>query len=280
MEVIETNDNIRDFEIHGITGYTVMSNYHLRDYNLSFKAKGLLSMMLSMPKDWDYSISGLEKISNEGKYAIRSTLDELKKAEYVNISRFRDDKGLFRYKYTVYYLPYPMWFKMHNYPDINFPYMDDPHTDNCTQIKNNNKKDKIDKTPDIKSGEEIEHTIFTKELFKRNYISKDDSSSFLYDQLFEELLNQGNHYKDLLVMTNYVVSRIKERNFKDENDNDIKNKFGYFKNALLSNINRLNNLDNSDDEYDWLNDDNYEDEEEISNDEFNWLDSEEEEYEL
>ena len=55
------NENIKDFEIHGITGYTVMSNYHLRDPNLSFKAKGLLSMMLSMPKDWDYSISGLEK---------------------------------------------------------------------------------------------------------------------------------------------------------------------------------------------------------------------------
>ena len=116
------NENIRDFEIHGITGYTVMSNYHLRDPNLSFKAKGLLSMMLSMPKDWDYSISGLEKISNEGKFAVRSTLDELKKAQYVNISRLRDEKGLFRYKYTVYYLPYPMWLKMHNYPDINFPW--------------------------------------------------------------------------------------------------------------------------------------------------------------
>ena len=75
------NENIKDFEIHGITGYTVMSNYHLRDQNLSFKAKGLLSMMLSMPKDWDYSIGGLEAISNEGKYAIRSTLEELKKAK-------------------------------------------------------------------------------------------------------------------------------------------------------------------------------------------------------
>ncbi|MBR1386029.1 MAG: hypothetical protein IJ568_04290 [Bacilli bacterium] len=265
------NENIRDFEIHGITGYTVMSNYHLRDPNLSFKAKGLLSMMLSMPKDWDYSISGLEKISNEGKYAVRSTLEELKKAQYVNISRFRDEKGLFRYKYTVYYLPYPMWLKMHNYPDINFPYMDNPNMDNCTQIKNNNKKDKIDKTPD-ETGEEIKHNIFTKELIKRNYISEDDSSSFLFDQLFEDLLKQGNNYKDLLIMTNYVVSRIKERNFRDENDNEIKNKYGYFKNALIGNIRRFENLEHlyEDDEFNWLDDDS----------KYDWLNDNEEDYEL
>ena len=91
------NDSARDFEVFGITGYTVMSNYHLRDSNLSLKAKGLLSMMLSMSKDWDYSISGLEKISQEGKYAIRTTLDELKKAEYVQIKQYRDEKGYFKY---------------------------------------------------------------------------------------------------------------------------------------------------------------------------------------
>lgn len=260
------DDNIRDFEIHGITGYTVMSNYHLRDSNLSFKAKGLLSMMLSMSKDWDYSISGLEKISCEGKYAIRTTLEELKKAQYVNISRYRDDKGLFRYKYTVYYLPYPMWLKTHNYPDINYRYADNPNTDNCTQIKTNNKKDKIDKTPD-KTGGENKHSILTKELIKRNYITNDDSSSFLFDQLFEELLEKGNNYKDLLIMTNYVVSRIKERNYKDENDNEIKNKYGYFKSSLLSNISKFNNLPDS--IYD------YEDESD-----FNWLDEDKDEEDL
>ena len=135
--------------------------------------------------------------------------------------------------------------------------MDEPHTDNCTQINNNNKKDKIDKTPE-KTGGEIKHTIFTKELIKRNYISEDDSSSFLFDQFFEELLEQGNNYKDLLIMTNYVVSRIKERNYRDENDNEIKNKYGYFKNALIGNIKRFENLEHlydfDDEEYDWLND--------------------------
>ena len=60
-------------------------------------------------------------------------------------------------------------------------------------------------------------------------------------------------------MTNYVVSRIKERDFKDENGNEIKNKYGYFKNALIGNIRRFENLEHlyefdDDEEYDWLND--------------------------
>ena len=149
--------------------------------------------------------------------------------------------------------------------------MDNPNTDNRTQIKNNNKKDKIDKTPD-ETGEEIKHNIFTKELIKRNYISEDDSSSFLFDQLFEDLLKQGNNYKDLLIMTNYVVSRIKERNFRDENDNEIKNKYGYFKNALIGNIRRFENLEHlyEDDEFNWLDDDS----------EYDWLNDNEEDYEL
>ena len=49
----------RDFEIFGVTGFTSMCNYHFQDRNLSLKAKGLLGLMLSLPKNWDYSINGL-----------------------------------------------------------------------------------------------------------------------------------------------------------------------------------------------------------------------------
>lgn len=73
-------DNLVDFQIHGVTGYTVMSNYHLQDKNLSIKAKGLLSLMLSLPKNWDYSINGLVTLSKDGRSSIRNTLNELKKA--------------------------------------------------------------------------------------------------------------------------------------------------------------------------------------------------------
>lgn len=63
--------------------YTVMSNTHLKDKNLSLKAKGLLSIMLSLPDGWNYSIDGLKAICKEGDRAVRSTLEELKKNKYL-----------------------------------------------------------------------------------------------------------------------------------------------------------------------------------------------------
>jgi hypothetical protein len=62
------------FKIEKNKNYTVMSNHHLRDKNLSYKAKGLLSFMLSLPEDWDYSMNGLESISKESIKAIRNIL--------------------------------------------------------------------------------------------------------------------------------------------------------------------------------------------------------------
>ena len=71
------------FKIEKNKDFTVMSNYHLRDRNLSYKAKGLLSFMLSLPEDWDYSLKGLCAISKENKDAIRSTFKELQEYNYI-----------------------------------------------------------------------------------------------------------------------------------------------------------------------------------------------------
>ena len=71
------------FRVERTQNYTVMSNYHLRDRRLSLKAKGLLSLMLSLPEDWDYTLSGLARISLEGKDAIRAAVVELEQAGYV-----------------------------------------------------------------------------------------------------------------------------------------------------------------------------------------------------
>ena len=68
-----------NFKIEKNKNYTLMSNYHLRDKKLSYKAKGLLSVMLSLPSDWDYSINGLVSISKEGIKAIGNILQELQK---------------------------------------------------------------------------------------------------------------------------------------------------------------------------------------------------------
>ena len=88
--------------------YSVISNYHLKDKNLSLKAKGLLSMMLSLPDDWEYSIDGLVAISKENETAIRNALDELKDNKYLIVNKLlpnQTQSGRYEYQYDIFELP-------------------------------------------------------------------------------------------------------------------------------------------------------------------------------
>ena len=96
------------FRVERNTGYTVMSNHHLRNKELSLKAKGLLSQMLSLPEDWDYTLAGLSHINREKIDAIREAVKELEKAGYIVRSRERDEKGRLRgADYVIYEQPQP-----------------------------------------------------------------------------------------------------------------------------------------------------------------------------
>lgn len=79
-----------------------MSNYHLRGKNLSYKAKGLLSLMLSLPEDWDYSINGLVSISKEGVKAIRNILQELQRYGYLVIEKTKWDKSIWIWIFNLW----------------------------------------------------------------------------------------------------------------------------------------------------------------------------------
>ena len=95
--------------VHKTKNYTVMSNTHLRDKKLSLKAKGLLSVMLSLPDNWDYSIAGLVAISKENETAVKSALNELKDNNYVVVTKENPTKsngGRIKYTYEVYEEPY------------------------------------------------------------------------------------------------------------------------------------------------------------------------------
>ena len=80
------------FRVNKTSDYTVISNYHLREKGMSLKAKGLLTLMLSLPEDWDYSISGLASICAENETAIKTGLKELKKFGYLRISKIFPSK--------------------------------------------------------------------------------------------------------------------------------------------------------------------------------------------
>ena len=233
------------FKIEKSQNYTVMSNYHLRDKKLSYKAKGLLSFMLSLPEDWDYSLNGLCAISKEGRDGIRSILKELQEQHYLEIEKVRGDKGYFEYNYLIYEMPHIIELEKECNPATDIPYMDEPDVEETTQINTNktntNKQiDKDDKTKISSFFVSEEHNILTLELIERGYINEDDIQIFYYDKLFNQLLEEDNSYQDLIQIIHYIVPRVVKKNFKDEDGNVIENKFGYFKNAIISNINKLN----------------------------------------
>lgn len=94
------------FRVERTRDYTVMSNCHLRDKRLSLKAKGLLSQMLSLPEDWDYTLSGLSSINRESKDAIRSAINELEQAGYIRRHQTTDARGKFSgNEYIIYERP-------------------------------------------------------------------------------------------------------------------------------------------------------------------------------
>lgn len=88
--------------------FTIMSNTHLRDERLSLKAKGLLSVMLSLPEEWHYSLGGLVSICKEGESAVNAALKELKKCGYIQLDKLRPNQtksGKFEYIYNIYEEP-------------------------------------------------------------------------------------------------------------------------------------------------------------------------------
>ncbi len=87
-------------------GYTVMNNYHFKDRRLSLKVKGLLSLMLSLPDNWDFSMMGLTSICIESRDTIRKIINELKINKYLKVVENRDENGRFYYEYIIYEKPY------------------------------------------------------------------------------------------------------------------------------------------------------------------------------
>ena len=123
------------FRVERNTGYTVMSNHHLRNKELSLKAKGLLSQMLSLPEDWDYTLAGLSYINRESIDAIRTAVWELEKAGYITRRQGRDDKGkMTAIEYTIYEQPQPSALDcpvLEN-PTADNPILENPTADNPT----------------------------------------------------------------------------------------------------------------------------------------------------
>lgn len=126
-------DNVAVFRVEKNQNYTVMSNHHLRNTDLSLKSKGLLSQMLSLPEEWDYTLKGLSQINREGIDAIREAVRELERAGYVTRTRVRNDKGqLGAADYVIHEFPVPPNPILEN-PTLDKPISENPTLENPAQ---------------------------------------------------------------------------------------------------------------------------------------------------
>lgn len=157
--------------VHKNANFTIMSNHHFKEKKMSLKAKGLLSLMLSLPEDWNYSIAGLVKLSKDGKDSVMSALGELEVFGYLERTRMINSKGQFTgIEYNIYEEPQTKN-PVEDNPILDNPILDIANEENPTQLNtnklntNNNKIIKESNTKvDIEIYEDILKDIVNVEL--------------------------------------------------------------------------------------------------------------------
>lgn len=158
------------YRVHKTRDYTVMSNTHLRDKTMSLKAKGLLSVMLSLPESWDYSLNGLVAISRENTTAIRAALGELETLGYLVRERKQNAKGRFEYEYHIYEMPQLDALRADK-PYTENPHTDKPHTENSRQLNTDLLNTKQSNTDRLSTDKEIYNAVVS-------YLNKKAGTNF------------------------------------------------------------------------------------------------------
>lgn len=161
--------------INKTSDYTVMSNTHFKEKELSLKAKGLLSLMLSLPENWDYSVAGLVTLSKDGKDSVTASLNELESFGYLVRKRLTDEKGRFAgYEYNIF-----------ENPQTDNPFTENPSTEKPTQLNtniSNNKELNTNKNKKVRKKDSFNNIIL-------KYVNSIDISirADVTDLLFEWL---------------------------------------------------------------------------------------------
>ena len=197
------------FRVNKTNNYTVMSNHHLRNKELSLKGKGLLSLMLSLPPDWDYTIKGLCKITAAGETTIRSTLKELTKLGYLKVTKkYGNETSSCRieYEYDVYEEPQDVSCQDDDFQGVENLHLELLHVENQGQINTDiiNKEDKVLKgvfDEDLQSSlNNDEHSSKTNN--KHFYYLKDldiQKLKELKQEILENRVNGKLTYRDLQI---------------------------------------------------------------------------------
>lgn len=261
------------FRVDKTKNYTVMSNYHFRDKRLSFKAKGLLSFMLSLPNNWDYSVKGLVATAKDGRDSVTSGLKELEYYGYLKREAIRE-KGIIKdWNYIIYEEPEHSSSettentkfesdtenpKLDNKPDTENPDMEEPLTENPNQINTKDNKyinkniynissisekifSKENKNAEIHNNEEIDKAIDEFEEIWKNYpkkVGKAKAREFYIAWTVKGRKLKTNNYKLIKLTKEEVEKSIKNYNLEVTNREYqyIKNADTFFNTAILDYI--------------------------------------------
>ncbi|WP_147369830.1 helix-turn-helix domain-containing protein [Mitsuokella multacida] len=129
------------------SNYTVMANYHFKEKGLSLKAKGIMSLMLSLPEDWDYTVAGLATLSKDGIESVRSALRELEKFHYLTMEQTKDKAGKFS---TTNYV-------LHEKPFTENPITGNPITGKPISEKRTQLNTNLSSTKEVSTKRQITH---------------------------------------------------------------------------------------------------------------------------
>ena len=213
------------FRVEKNKGYTVMSNHHLRNHTLSLKAKGLLSQMLSLPDDWDYTLQGLAQINKESIDAIREAVRELERAGYIKRSRERDERGCLRGTvYTIYEQPHaeptpeePTQEKPAlNNPTLEKPMLEKPTLENPMQLNKDIQKTDLPKkeksNTDLSSNHSIPILSPNPSPLREETAEPERKGTEAADaySVYEEIIKDNIEYEHFIKHTNIDRERLDE----------------------------------------------------------------------
>lgn len=180
------------FRVNKTKDYTVMSNYHLEDKNLTLKAKGLLSQMLSLPETWNYTIPGLVAINKEKETSIKSALDELKENRYLVVTKLypnQTNSGRYEYIYDIYEYP-KQEVEKQDLENLGVENLDIENIGLNKILNNKNTNNKILKNNSKPTLEEV------KEYCKERNNNVDPKKFFDYYEVNNWVDNKGNKVKN------------------------------------------------------------------------------------
>ena len=244
------------FRVERTHDYTVMSNHHLKNRALSLKAKGLLSLMLSLPDDWDYTLQGLAHISLEKVDAIRKAITELENEGYITRTRERDEQGRLRgTEYIIREQPIsekptlekPTLEK----PTLEKPTLGKPTLENPTQLNNNklnkNKPSTYEENTQSNQSKEGTETELTEILQNCELKSFESKTAQMLESAVRVL-----YYKQSIKLSGAVLPQTEIRNLLRKvnrdtlidavevlrhNENEVQNPQGYLYSVILNAVN-------------------------------------------